>query len=49
MAKQKVLLDWYGNPIEKCNGGICVGDSQHFVMGEMDTDGEKWVCSRICG
>ena len=44
MAKQKAYLDWYGDPLPENRGiGIVVNNSRVFFMGEIDSDGKKYI------
>jgi hypothetical protein len=43
VAKRKELLDWYGNPIPGQETGFCFTDYRHFVRGEIESDGTKFL------
>jgi len=50
MAKQKVFLDWYGNPLPESSGiGIVISDSRLFFMGEVERDGKKYIRAYTSG
>jgi hypothetical protein len=43
-TKQGKVLDWYGNPLPERYGiGICRSDARLFFMGEVESDGTKYI------